>query len=324
MVALTATDALAQLIPSFGRDRAGTSGYQFLKIPVDARSAAMGQTVASNAFDVSALFWNPALAAQIGRGTTAGVGFTKYHADVDLGYVGVIQDLGSFTFGFAFQTMQSGEMNVTTEFQPFGTGETFQVVDWAAGLTVAQELTDLFSYGLTARFVQEKIAEISAQTLLMDAGIFYRVGQTGAQMAVVIRNFGFDSSVSGEIDRIVLDQTEPLLVDDFESFTPPTTFFLGLSYNAFQSDAAQDLTLSAQLSNPNDNAESFNLGLEYVWHRLFALRSGYQFGVEETNIPSFGLGLMLQDVGPDARFDYGFTSFERLGSVHRISLEVGI
>ena len=27
--------AHAQLLPSFGRDRAGTSGFQFLKIPVD-------------------------------------------------------------------------------------------------------------------------------------------------------------------------------------------------------------------------------------------------------------------------------------------------
>ena len=65
VAALMPIEAEAQLLPSFGRDRAGTSGYQFLKIPVDARSASMSQTVASNASDVSSLFWNPAMAAQI-------------------------------------------------------------------------------------------------------------------------------------------------------------------------------------------------------------------------------------------------------------------
>jgi hypothetical protein len=215
-------------------------------------------------------------------------------------------------------------MNVTTEFQPFGTGETFQVIDWAAGLTVAQELTDLFSYGLTARFVQEQIAEISAQTVVFDAGVFYRVGQTGAQMAVVIKNFGFDSSVSGEIERVTLDQLDPIIENEFESYTPPTTFMLGLSYDVFRSSAEQNLTFSAQLTNPNDNAESFNIGVEYLWQQLLALRAGYRFGVEESTIPSLGFGLVLPGTGPQARFDYGFTSLERLGVVHRLGLEVGL
>ena len=56
--------ARAQILPAFGNDRKGTAGFQFLKIPVDARAAAMGETVVANAFDASALFWNPALAAQ--------------------------------------------------------------------------------------------------------------------------------------------------------------------------------------------------------------------------------------------------------------------
>jgi hypothetical protein len=321
--AFALSDAAAQLVPSFGRDRAGTSGYQFLKIPVDARSASMGQTVASNAFDLSSLFWNPALAAQIESETTVGAGYTGYHAEVNLGYVGVIHRLGSFTLGGAFQSMQSGKMDVTTEFQPFGTGETFQVIDWAAGLTVAQELTDLFSYGLTARFVQEQIAEINAQTVVFDAGVFYRVGGTGAQMAVVIKNFGFDSSVSGQIERVSLDQLTPIIEDDFESFTPPTTFMLGLSYDVFRRSSEQSLTFSAQLNNPNDNAESFNMGVEYLWQQILALRAGYRFGVEESTIPSLGFGLMIPGIGPMARFDYGFTSLERLGVVHRLGLEVG-
>ncbi len=317
---LVPSDAAAQLLPSFGRDRAGTSGYQFLKIPVDARSAAMSQTVASNAFDVSALFWNPALAAQIDHKTSFGTGLTSYFADVDLSYVGVLRQVGSFKVGLSVQSMISGDMIVTTEFQPFGTGETFQAVDLAVGLTLAQQLTDLFSYGVTARYVQESIAEIHARTVVFDTGIFYRVGATGAQMAVVIKNFGFDSSVSGEIERITLENVV-VIESDFKSFTPPTTFLLGITYDVFHQSADQSLVVSGQLNNPNDNAESFNVGVEYVWQQLLALRTGYRFGVEELSVPSFGLGLMLP-TSPTARFDYAFTSLERLGSVHRLGLEV--
>ena len=36
---------------------------------------------------------------------------------------------------------------------------------------------------------------------VVDLGLFYRVGQTGAQMAVAIRNFGLDAVMSGTIER---------------------------------------------------------------------------------------------------------------------------
>ena len=160
VLVLWAMPARAQLIPSFGSDRAGTAGFQFLKIPIDARSAAMGETVAANAMDASALFWNPALAAQTDR-PQVGIGHTAYYADVALSYAAALYHLQSFglTVGASLQALNSGEMDVTTEFEPFGTGETFRLVDLAAGLTVAQALTDLFSYGVTAKYVTERVAD---------------------------------------------------------------------------------------------------------------------------------------------------------------------
>lgn len=324
---LTASPAAAQLIPSFGSDRSGTSAFQFLKIPVDPRAAALGETVAANAFDASALFWNPALAAQTSS-SQLGLSHTAYYADVSMDYVGALYHLRSLglTLGASLQVLNSGEMNVTTEFEPFGTGETFRLVDFAAGLTIAQPLTDLFSYGVTAKYVRENVAGTKTSTMMFDLGIFYRVGATGAQMAVAIRNFGFDSSPTGELERTVIGREGSVLEDDFESLTPPTTFLLGLTYNALRNNTRNDLLISGQLNNPNDNAESFNVGLEYTWNKLLTLRAGYRFGVEEYDLPSFGAGLMLPEVVSafQLRFDYGFTRLERLGVVHRVGLNVGL
>src|SRR5690606_25397513 len=156
----TTLPARAQILPAFGNDRKGTAGFQFLKIPVDARSAAMGETVVANAFDASALFWNPALAAQA-DGAQVGIGHTAYYAGINLESVAAIYHVGAFTLGASVQALNSGEMEVTTEFEPTGTGETFRLVDVAAGLTVAQQLTDLFSYGVTLRYVQESVVNLT-------------------------------------------------------------------------------------------------------------------------------------------------------------------
>ncbi len=317
--------ASAQLIPRHGSDRAGTSGFQFLKITADPRAAAMGETVAANAFDASALYWNPALAAQAER-MQIGFSHTAYYADISVYYAAAYRRFGGFTIGASLQALDSGEMNVTTEYQPFGTGETFRLADMGLGLTVAQQLTDLFSYGITGRFVRESTAEIVTTTGIFDVGVFYRVGETGAQMAVSIRNFGFDGTPTGEIERTVVGGEGTVVESDFESITPPTTFHLGVSYNAFRSNPNNTLLISGQLNNPNDNAENFNVGVEYTWSRMLALRAGYRFGVEEYSIPSMGVGFIVPGFSEtaDVRFDYAFTQLERLGNVHRIGVNLGL
>lgn len=319
-----ARELSGQILPTFGGDRAGTSGFQFLKIPVDPRGAAMGHTVGATANDASSLFWNPALAAQA-NGMQLGFNHTAYFADVRLEYIAVVYPMSNgITLGGSVQTLNSGEMDVTTEFQPFGTGETFQLNDLAAGLTFSQRLTDLFSYGLTAKFVQESVAGVSTRTAVMDLGIFYRVGTTGAQMGVSIRNFGLDATASGEIERNVIGTNPTIVESDFESITPPTTFLLGVAYEIFQSSPNSDLVVSAQLTNPNDNVESWNVGAEYTWNDILILRSGYRFGIEEYTIPGLGVGINIPVGGPDIRFDYGYSSLERLGSVHRVGINVGL
>lgn len=310
----------AQVLPSFGRDRAGTIGFQFLKIPVDARSAALGETVVSNAFDASSLFWNPALAAQE-QSLQLGVTHTAYFVDVTLDYAAVTYPLnrGGFVLGASVQALNSGDMDETTEFAPFGTGRTFRFTDLGVGLTVSQTLTDLFSYGVTAKYVRESVAGIAANTVVFDLGVFYRIGTTGAQMGVAIRNFGSDAGFEGDLERTTLEGT--VIEDDFESVTPPTTFLLGITYQMLRHAAQHDLMVSGQLSNPADNAETFNIGAEYTWNDLLILRGGYRFAVEEYSWPSFGAGLMLP-LPVALRFDYGFNRLDRLGTVHRVGLNV--
>ena len=241
------------------------------------------------------------------------------------GFTQINTPLGAATVGLSLQALDSGEMDVTTEFSgPSGTGETFRLVDIALGVTVSQALTDLFSYGVTGKYVREAAADVSAQAGLLDLGVAYRVGDTGVRFGVAIRNFGFQISPGGTIARTTLDGT--VIETEFEGIEPPTTFLLGVSYKPLQAlgyaGGPHDLTVSGQLTNPNDNAERFNLGTEYVWSETLALRVGYEFGLEEASVPSFGVGLVVPGIGPALRVDYGFNRFDRLGNIHRVGLNL--
>ena len=324
LVGAVPTAARAQLIPASGSERAGTSGFQFLKITVDPRAAAMGESVAANAVDASALFWNPALAAQA-SGTQIGFSHAAYYADIAVSYAAAYQRFGAFTIGASLQALNSGEMDVTTEFEPFGTGETFSWTDIGVGLSVAQELTDLFSYGVTAKYLRQSVAGLVTQTAAFDLGVFYRVGDTGAQMAVAIRSFGLDGTPSGELERIAIGEGT-VVEDDFESITPPTTFLFGITYELLRSHPRNSLILSGQLNNPNDNSENFNVGAEYTWNDLLVLRGGYRIGIEEYVVPSLGVGFLVPGLGEfmGVRFDYGFTHLERLGTVHRVGANLSL
>ena len=84
------------------------------------------------------------------------------------------------------------------------------------------------------------------------------------------------------------------------------------------------LTIAAQLNHPTDNNESYNFGVEYQWHQLLHVRTGYQFGVDENYLPSFGLGLLVKRKFGNIRFDYGFQAKKLLGVIHRITLTADI
>ncbi|MEL6445804.1 MAG: PorV/PorQ family protein [Bacteroidota bacterium] len=331
---LSSSPASAQSpLPSYGEDRRGTSGFQFLKVAVDPRTAALGESVVSHADDVTALLHNPALIARAGD-VEGALTFTNYYVDTQLYWAGGLYRLGPYTLGLSIQAFDSGELVERTEVSgPNGTGRTFRLVDLGVGLTVSQALTDLFSYGVTVKYARESVLDVVTQAALLDLGVAYSVGETGVRLGVAIRNFGLDGRPSGEVSYLDLQNGEPVTVtgDEFARVTPPTTFLLGVSYDLLRGLSALGLTgpagpqhdfrVSGQLTNPNDDTERFNLGLEYTWNRVLTLRGGYQLGIEEATLPSFGLGVRAP--GYDGvRLDYGFNRLDRLGAVHRVGFLV--
>jgi hypothetical protein len=304
----------------FGEDRAGTESFQFTKIPVDPRSAAMGNSNMADAVDGSSLYWNPALSARLQQPSLM-ISHTSYVADINLGYLSYIHKVGDFAIGGSVHYLNSGDIKETTEFQPFGTGRTFSTLHLTAGLSAAHQVTDLFSYGITLKYLTERIEEIDYQTGAIDFGFSYLVGETGLRFAVGINNFGLDGVPNGTTTRENLDGVQDIEPDEYSSL--PTRFHIGAAYNVFE-NAESKLIVTAQVTNPSDNAEQFNIGAEYTFMSQFFVRTGYEFGIEERKIPSLGGGIQIPFSGRVLEADYSYTLYERLGDIHRIAISISL
>lgn len=318
ILGLVTTPAASQnYLPGFGDSRSGTSGFQFLKIGVDARSASMGNSIVADANDGSALYWNPALAAQA-TDNQVFLGHTQYFDDISMNYVSYIHRFGGMALGASVQFLDSGEIDETTEFNQFGTGQTFRTNHIAIGLSFAQQLSAQFSYGITLKYLDERIENVYSRTGVIDFGFFYRVGETGLRFATGLQNFGFGATPTGETIRQTLEgaRTE----DEFANVNPPTTFIIGATYDLIDNHEYNWL-ISSQLTNPSDNVERISFGTEFTWMNRFSARGGYQFGLDEVKFPSFGTGIQLPMLSHRIHIDYGFTPRERLGNFHRLVLK---
>jgi hypothetical protein len=321
---LVLTTSSAQVLPSFGGSRAGTAGLQFLKIAPDARSASLAGSYAAIVDDVSAMYWNPAGLTHMDSGRYHFLfSHASYVADIGLNFAGFAFSRNGYNFwGLSLISLNSGEMPVTTEFQPYGTGQTFNVSNIMLGLSFAKILSDNFSFGLTGKYVYENSADVTLQNGLVDFGFVYRIGtKRDTRFSVGISNFGFNISPQGKVTLNTLSGAKE--ADQFEKVAAPSIFRLGVATDLIKKTNYY-LLVTSQLNHPTDNKESLALGFEYGFKKLLFIRTGYEFGADFTSWPAFGIGLNLRRYFGQLKFDYSFNNKDYLGNIHRITLGIDL
>jgi len=318
IICFAITNSKAQLFPTLGGQRAGISTVQFLKIGVGGRASAMGDAFIAVANDVTSLYWNPAGLVQFEKNQLI-FSHNRWLVDINHDFLGGVYHFSkNSAVGIAFTGLSMDDMPVTTEFQPFGTGEFFSFSDVAIALSYSQKMTDKFSFGATVRYIEETLDRLKMRGFMIDLGTYYWTGLGSTRFAVTVSNFGNELSPEGSVS-LVGNQGEK---SDWQSFAPPTMFRIGFAFEPYESEEHK-LTSSIQLNHPNDNSENFGLGLEYSWRKVFYLRGGYKFNVDEQNY-SFGAGINAPISIAEFTLDYAFSNFEKLGSAHRFSIILGL
>ena len=305
----------------------GTAGAKFLRIPVGARASGMAGAVAACIDDPSAVFWNPA--GIVGVPST-GLMFshTPWWATTKLNSAALVtsfQDVGSIGVSVTILTMD--KMEVTTELEPEGTGQMFDAGDMMIGFTYARRLTEDFSVGITAKYVNQRIWNESANGWAIDIGTQYRVGFEDLTLAMSMLNFGPDMSYDGRDLEIKYDGNANIPENRLtparlaaEEYPLPLSFQIGLSMTAFSTDGLS-LLIAADVLHPNDNVERVHLGGELAILENFHLRGGYRFGYDQESA-TFGAGAAVPVGSWNLAFDYGYAVYDLLPDVSRFSLSI--
>ncbi len=298
----------------------GTAVAQFLEIGVGGRGTAMGEAYTALTNDAGSAFWNPAgLVGKYRRNLYTA--YTVWPADISIGSVAFAMDFDNIgTFAISSTYLMTGDMEVTTVFQPEGTGENFSINNFSIGLSYARLLTDRLSVGVTTKLVHEKYLDYGYTTWALDMGTVYRTGFHGLNLGMSILHFGPEVKFSGSY----IDYSDPKSVDvnkpkTFETYSLPINFRVGISVKLLDTPH-NTITTAADMIHPNNNLEQYNWGMEYCFNKMFFLRAGYRFNIDAGGF-TFGTGIDLKMLGDrSAGIDYSFADLGVLKSVHRFSL----
>ncbi len=265
-----------------GLGRLGTAGAQELRIPVGAASIALGGASVALGDGLSNLYWNPASLATIDH-SEAMVSYSTYLADSKVNYGALATPLGTQgNVAVSLKVLNVGDITVTTEDNPEGTGEILSPNFSVLGLSYGRRMTDRVLIGVTATYVNEKVADVSAQGLGFDLGVQYDTGWRGLRFGFAMKNVGPNMRYDGSNleQRLVLPGDDPtakphVVKLESTSFEIPSYLQLGLAYDLRIAEGSS-ATLVGTFQGNNFSTDEYRLGAEYHLGQHLALRGGFQ------------------------------------------------
>jgi hypothetical protein len=300
----------------------GTAVAQFLEIGIGARGTGMGEAYTAMTNDAGSAFWNPAGVADV-QERNFYTAYNSWPAEIAIGGFSMAMNMGNVgTFAVSGIYLLTDDMEVTTIYQPEGTGEMFSLTNFAIGLTYARYLTDRLSVGITNKIVREDYYGHGYTTWAMDLGTIYHTGFRGLKLGMSILHFSPEISYSGEY--IDFSDDRSYSVDkpkSFEEWSLPINFRFGVAFDVMNTEQHK-ITGAADMIHPNNNLEQYNFGFEYGFNNLLFLRSGYRFNLDEGGM-NFGAGFRYNLIGDQPfAIDYSFSDLGVLENIHRVSLAV--
>ena len=314
----------------------GTSGAIILKQTVGARPLGMGDAFVAVADNVvGALHWNPAGLSQIRNHEISAI-YLKGLSDTWYGSMGYAYPFKSGrklnpkggrksrtpvatcgTLAIGIVTLQSGKMTLDPE------GETviaeqdylgilgFGYPIWRSkdekpqrrrALSFGYQGPNEISVGINVKILHSTLVEsYSAMAYAADVGALCRLQVAGntLRIGLAAQNLGTKLKFEKEGDPL------------------PLTIRFGGAYT-INFGREHSLTIVAEGVKPNDNDFRENVGAEYWYKNIFALRGGYKIGYDLDSFTA-GVGFNWKWYG----LDYGWGMVEsKMGSNHRVSFTV--
>ena len=305
-----------------GLDRIGTSGAQELRIPVGAASIALGGSATAIGNGIGNLYYNPASLAAVDDAEGM-VSYSTWIGDTKVNYGAVSTKVGSAgNVAISGKVLNIGDIIVTTEDAPDGTGEILSPTYSVFGISYGRRMTDRVLIGFTTNYISEKIASTTATGFAADLGVQYDTGWRGLRFGFAMKNVGPNMHFSGPNleERIILPGDDPSAqphVVQLEStdFELPSYLQLGVAYD-LNFAGKQHASLYGTFQGNNFSTDEYRMGAEYMIGEHLALRGGYvgQMALKEANRQgdylysyNYGAGLNFKLGDRPLQFDWAGT-----------------
>jgi hypothetical protein len=310
----------------------GINAATFLEIGVGARAMAMGGSYVAVANDPTALYYNPSGIVWM-KGIQVEVMHNEWFVDSDYDFIGLVVPLPFLdsSIGLSVITLGYGEQAVRTVDRPEGTGQTYDARDYAIALTWAKALTDRFSFGMSGKFINQRIWNESGNAAAVDFGIFYHTGIKGLRIGFNMSNFGTTIRIKGRdlhstIDPDDQNQNVDRVPVEYRtsSYPLPLIFRAGMSYERRLGTFGSAL-ITMDVNHPSHAPESINVGAEFGFGSMFFIRGGYEnlFEKNAINVPTIGGGVDYYRTGTMGfRIDYAYSDWGILDHSHRFSVGI--
>jgi hypothetical protein len=335
----------------------GTTSGEFLLLGASARGAALGNAFQAITNDVSALYYNPAGVALMDRPGVL-ISTYSYVASTNYSWGGMAFPFsnGSRAFGFHIGTFGFKDQPEYTVELPDGTGSTYSVSESYVGLTYAENFSDRFSAGLTAKGVIDQLGDVSGSAFAVDFGTNFHsaLNNHPVKFSFVIQNLGTNLSYSGDALNVGVARNPDQAAGDIpnnpqpgsyrtKAFALPTTFTVAAAYDIIAKESTR-WTFLADFNQPNNNKPGYVFGTEFAFPRMGgsnfngAVRGSYSYAPansgqsvqgsqlnEEQSYQgtAFGGGLTYKSENFELGFDYAWKYLGILGSTNFFSFSLG-
>ncbi|MBA4312519.1 MAG: hypothetical protein C0417_07805 [Chlorobiaceae bacterium] len=313
-------------------DKAGTAGAAELLLPVGAKSISLAGSNIATVKGIEASYWNPAGLANMNSNFGLLISHMNYIADVNVEYVALaMQSPNIGTIGLNLKTLDVGEIPITTEVNPDGTGETTSPTFITVGGTFARNITDRIAIGVAANIIYERMARVSATGVAFNFGVQYSGigGVNGLSVGVAVKNIGpairFDGPGLFREARIE-DATGKSSIVKIQAAASdlPTTIEVGLGYH-LPIKSIFNLNLNSVFQNNNYSSDAYNFGIDLDYRERFFFRTGLSIspdgGISENIFGSaYGFGIKHEFSGYQFEIDYAYRIVRYFSGNHVFSM----
>jgi hypothetical protein len=323
-----------------GGDRTGTSGSAQLLIPVGARGIALGSSYSAGISGLNAIYYNPAGLSASKHAAEATFSHMQSFGDMGVDYAAVGAQFQGFGYlAFSVKSLSFGDIDLTDERNPDGTGATWSPTFVALGLTYSRALTDRIRAGVTGYFISEDLYRVSASAAVFDIGVQYQglAGMRGLSLGVTLRHLGGNMTYTGPGLTRLADESDAkrdpqLLRLEAAGFSMPTSLELAASYAQTFADI-HALTVSGSFENNNFLSDQYRVGVEYGFKNFFFLRGSYNLAGEGFNDAfgesayqygaAFGAGVNFDSGDLAIGVDYAYRDMAVFDGNHVITVNLG-